>query len=58
MYGRYSLDRLASMPALQSIAQGLLYVVPLAGGIVLLALAARPWTAAAAEVTTTAEASA
>jgi MFS transporter, PAT family, beta-lactamase induction signal transducer AmpG len=58
MYGRYSLDRLATMPALQSLAQVLLYLVPLAGGIVLLGLASRPWSPAAAEVTTTAEASA
>jgi MFS transporter, PAT family, beta-lactamase induction signal transducer AmpG len=48
MYGRYSLDRLATMPVLHAIAEVLLYLVPLAGGVVLLALAARPWAAAQA----------
>jgi MFS transporter, PAT family, beta-lactamase induction signal transducer AmpG len=43
MYGRYSMDRLASMPALRSLAEVLLYLVPLAGGVVLLGLASRRW---------------
>jgi MFS transporter, PAT family, beta-lactamase induction signal transducer AmpG len=49
MYGRYSLDRLATMPALRSLAEVLLYLVPLAGGIVLLGLASRHWAPAQPE---------
>ena len=43
MYGRYFVDRLDGLPALRSIADALVYLVPLAGGIVLLALASRDW---------------
>jgi PAT family beta-lactamase induction signal transducer AmpG len=43
MYGRYWVDKLAGMPALHTAAQTLLYAVPLAGGLVLLALASRDW---------------
>ena len=43
MYGRYFVDRLDGLPALRSIADVLVYLVPLAGGIVLLALASRDW---------------
>jgi MFS transporter, PAT family, beta-lactamase induction signal transducer AmpG len=49
MYGRYSLDRLAGLPALRSLAEVLLYLVPLAGGIVLLGLASRRWAPERAE---------
>ena len=45
MYGRYFADRLDSLPALRSIADALVYLVPLAGGVVLLALASRDWPA-------------
>ncbi|MBC5764603.1 MFS transporter [Ramlibacter albus] len=43
MHGRYYVDKLA--PALQPVAQGLVYVVPLLGGIVLIALSRRNWAA-------------
>ncbi|WP_048441690.1 MFS transporter [Caenimonas sp. SL110] len=43
MYGRSFLGKLDSMPALRSAADILLYAVPLAGGIVLVALATRNW---------------
>ena len=43
MYGRYWVGKLDSVPALRSAAEVLLYLVPLAGGIVLLALASRNW---------------
>ena len=43
MYGRSFLGKLDSMPALRSVADVLLYAVPLAGGIVLIALATRNW---------------
>jgi MFS transporter, PAT family, beta-lactamase induction signal transducer AmpG len=46
MHARYQLDRLADFPALHATAQALLYAVPLAGGVVLLALARRDWDAA------------
>jgi PAT family beta-lactamase induction signal transducer AmpG len=49
MHARYWLDNLADQPALLSIAQVLLYLVPLAGGVVLLGLAARTWPALDAE---------
>lgn len=49
MYARYSLDRLAAGSALRSMADALLYLVPLAGGIVLLGLASRDWAPAQAE---------
>ena len=45
MYGRYWLARLEPLPALHAVAGALLYAVPLAGGVVLLALARRPWPA-------------
>ena len=44
LHARYWLDALATQPALGSLAQGLLYAVPLAGGAMLLALATRDWT--------------
>ncbi|HSH91321.1 MAG TPA: MFS transporter [Ramlibacter sp.] len=43
MYARNWLGKLDAMPALHSAATVLMYVVPLAGGIVLLALASRNW---------------
>lgn len=43
MYGRYFVARLDGLPALRSIADALVYLVPLAGGVVLLALASRNW---------------
>ncbi|MES2786691.1 MAG: MFS transporter, partial [Pseudomonadota bacterium] len=43
MYGRNFLGKLDSMPALRSLAEILVYAVPLAGGIVLIALATRNW---------------
>ena len=43
MHGRYSLDKLPAVPALRSLAEVLLYAVPLLGGIVLLALSTRRW---------------
>jgi PAT family beta-lactamase induction signal transducer AmpG len=43
MHGRYAIDRLAGLPALREIAEVLLYLLPLAGGIVLLGLASRNW---------------
>jgi MFS transporter, PAT family, beta-lactamase induction signal transducer AmpG len=46
MHARYQLERLADLPALHAAAQVLLYLVPLAGGTVLLALARRDWEAA------------
>jgi MFS transporter, PAT family, beta-lactamase induction signal transducer AmpG len=45
MHARYSLDKLAGMPGLHAAANVLLYLVPLAGGIVLLGLASRNWAA-------------
>ncbi|HWI80435.1 MFS transporter [Ramlibacter sp.] len=45
MYGRYSIGTLDRLPALRTAADALLYLVPLAGGIVLLALASRRWEA-------------
>jgi PAT family beta-lactamase induction signal transducer AmpG len=50
MYGRYWADKLAGVPALRSAAEVLIYAVPLAGGIVLLAMAARSWQALAPRV--------
>jgi MFS transporter, PAT family, beta-lactamase induction signal transducer AmpG len=49
MHGRYAIDRLAALPALRSVAELLIHLVPLAGGIVLLALASRDWPALEAE---------
>ena len=43
MYGRNFLGKLDGMPALRSAADVLMYAIPLAGGIVLVALAARDW---------------
>ena len=43
MHGRYYLDRLDSLPALQSAAQALVYLLPLLGGVVLLGLAWQNW---------------
>ncbi|MEO7390656.1 MAG: MFS transporter [Ramlibacter sp.] len=45
MYGRYYVDRLAGIPVLRSAAEVMLYLIPLAGGIVLVALARRNWAA-------------
>ncbi|MGZ5179048.1 MAG: MFS transporter [Ramlibacter sp.] len=45
MYGRSWLDKLAGLPALQLVARALVFVVPAAAGIVLLALATRDWGA-------------
>jgi MFS transporter, PAT family, beta-lactamase induction signal transducer AmpG len=45
MHARYSLDKLAGMPGLHAAANVLLYLVPLAGGIVLLGLSSRNWAA-------------
>jgi hypothetical protein len=43
MYGRYWVDKLNGVPALRNAAEVLMYAVPLAGGIVLVALAFRDW---------------
>ena len=43
MYARYWVEQLAGVPALRSAAEVLLYAVPLAAGVVLLALSARDW---------------
>ena len=43
MYGRYYADRLDALPALRLAAEALVYLVPLAAGIVLLGLASRNW---------------
>jgi MFS transporter, PAT family, beta-lactamase induction signal transducer AmpG len=43
MHGRYHLDALAAMPALRAAAEVLLYLLPLAGGMVLLGMASRSW---------------
>lgn len=45
MYGRNWLDRLSGMPPLYLAAQALVFLVPLAAGVVLLALATRDWAA-------------
>lgn len=50
MHGRYYLDPLNSLPALRFIAEVLVYLLPLAGGIVLLGLASRNWRALNAEL--------
>jgi len=47
MYGRYWLGKLQVLPAVQALASALLLLVPLAAGIVLLALTRRDWDAAA-----------
>jgi PAT family beta-lactamase induction signal transducer AmpG len=47
MYARTWLDKLSGVPALHLAAQALMVAVPLAAGIVLLALAKRDWRAAA-----------
>jgi len=49
MYGRYWVDKLAGATALRSVAEVLVYLVPLAGGIVLLALSSRDWRTVNAE---------
>jgi PAT family beta-lactamase induction signal transducer AmpG len=43
MYGRYWVEKLSGMPALRSAAEVLMYAVPLAAGIVLVAMAFRDW---------------
>jgi PAT family beta-lactamase induction signal transducer AmpG len=43
MYARYWVEKLAGVPALRSAAEVLLYAVPLAAGVVLVALSARDW---------------
>ena len=43
MYGRYWVEKLGGMPALRNAAEVLMYAVPLAAGIVLVALAFRDW---------------
>jgi PAT family beta-lactamase induction signal transducer AmpG len=50
MHGRYYLDPLNSLPALRSVAEVLVYLLPLAGGIVLLGLASRNWRTLDAEL--------
>lgn len=49
MHGRYYVDRLAGSPNLHAAAQGLVYMVPLLGGLVLLGLASRDWRLQEAE---------
>ena len=44
MYGRYYMAKLA--PALQTLAQGLVHVVPLVAGVALIAISRRDWHAA------------
>jgi PAT family beta-lactamase induction signal transducer AmpG len=43
MYARSFVGRLDAMPALRALAEGLIYLAPLAGGVVLLAMAAKEW---------------
>jgi PAT family beta-lactamase induction signal transducer AmpG len=43
MHGRYHLDALAGVPGLRAAAEVLLYLLPLAGGMVLLGMASRSW---------------
>jgi PAT family beta-lactamase induction signal transducer AmpG len=45
MYGRYWIGKLEALPALHALATALIYLVPLAAGIVLLALSRRDWDA-------------
>ena len=45
MHGRHYIDRLAGVPLLRSVAEVLVYLLPLAGGIVLQGLASRNWRA-------------
>jgi PAT family beta-lactamase induction signal transducer AmpG len=45
MHGRYHLDKLNGMPTLHSIAELLMYLVPLFGGLVLVGLSTRNWAA-------------
>ena len=45
MHGRYHLDKLANTPAVRSVAEAAVFVVPLLGGVMLLALATRNWRA-------------
>jgi PAT family beta-lactamase induction signal transducer AmpG len=45
MYGRNFLDRLDGLAAVRSVADALVYLVPLAGGVVLLGMATRSWRA-------------
>ena len=47
MYGRNWLDKLSGVPPLHLAAQALVFAVPVAAGIVLLALATRDWGASA-----------
>jgi MFS family permease len=49
MYGRNFLAKLEGLPPLRSAAEAMVYLVPLAGGIALLGLAARNWHAVAVE---------
>ena len=49
MYGRNFLGALDGVPALRSVADALVYLVPLAGAVVLLGMAARSWQAVVAE---------
>ena len=49
MHGRYWIDGLASVRLLHDVAQVLVLVVPLLGGVVLLGLASRDWNGANAE---------
>jgi PAT family beta-lactamase induction signal transducer AmpG len=49
-HGRYYLDPLNSLPALRSTAEVLVYLLPLAGGIVLPGSASRNWRALDAEL--------
>jgi MFS transporter, PAT family, beta-lactamase induction signal transducer AmpG len=43
MHGRYHLDALAAAPGLRAATEVLLYLLPLAGGMVLLGMASRNW---------------
>ncbi|MES2999896.1 MAG: MFS transporter [Pseudomonadota bacterium] len=45
MHGRYHLAKLDSMPMLHGIAELLMYLVPLFGGLVLLGMSTRNWSA-------------
>jgi MFS family permease len=49
MYGRYWVDKLGGMPALRNAAEVLMYAVPLAAGIVLVAMAFRDWRTLSAQ---------
>jgi MFS transporter, PAT family, beta-lactamase induction signal transducer AmpG len=49
MYGRYWVDKLSSVPVLRGAAEVLMYAVPLAAGVVLVAMAFRDWRTVNAE---------